>query len=111
MRVLGGGSTPPIVRRCGRSLPADFSRWLRPSLSVISAWSLSQSFEAEIAVFDLHRWADVHLHAEETVVAAAARVVVDHHAHDVAVENVDQAVAARDQVNLIPVVFLDEGLE
>src|SRR5947208_2974052 len=110
MRVLAGASTPPTVRRCGRSLPADFSRWLRPSLSVFLAWSVSQLFQAEIAEFDLHRRADVHLHAEETVVAAAVRVVVDDYAHDVAVENVDQGVAARDQVNLVPIVLLNEGL-
>src|SRR4051794_22733193 len=111
MGILPGESTPPTVRTSGRSSPADFSRWLRPSLLVISTSSVSQSFQAEIAVFDLHRRADVDFHSEETVVAAAVRIVVDQDAHNVAVEDVDQGVATRDQVNLVPVVIFDEGFQ
>ena len=54
--------------------------------------------QPEIPVLHLHRRADVHLHADQALGHAMGRVVIDHAAHQVAVEDVDQHVAANDQV-------------
>src|SRR5476649_2701958 len=65
----------------------------------------------EIPILDLHRRADVNLHADEPVEAPVFRVVVYYDAHHVAVEDVREIVAADDDVKFIPAVVIDEGLE
>jgi hypothetical protein len=53
----------------------------------------------------------VDLDADEALELAVWGVVVDDLGHDVAVEDVDQQVAADDEVVPVPVVGMDEGLE
>ena len=51
------------------------------------------------------------LDADETVEFAIGGVVVDDLGHDVTVEDVDEEVAADDEMVLVPVVGADEGFE
>ena len=53
----------------------------------------------------------MHLNAEQPIEAAVLRVIVDHYAHDVTVQNVDQGIPPDDEMALVPVLFLDKGLE
>src|SRR5471032_1616554 len=65
----------------------------------------------EIPILNLHRRADVNLHADKPVEAPVFRVVVYDDAHHVAVEDVREIVAADDDVKFIPAIVIDEGLE
>src|SRR3979411_2752859 len=69
----------------------------------------SELLQAEIPELDLHRRADMHLPAELPVHFSIQRIIIDHDAHDVAVEDVRENIAARDDVILVPVPVLDEG--
>jgi len=46
----------------------------------------------------------VHLHAEFAIEFAADRIVIDHDAHHLAVEDVNQDVAAHDEKVMVPIV-------
>jgi hypothetical protein len=74
-------------------------------------WNWLEGFEADVAVFDFHRRADVDLDADEAVEAAVFRVVVDDDAHDVAVDDVGEDVAADDEVIGVPVFAFNVGGE
>src|SRR5262245_21754383 len=64
-----------------------------------------------LACFDLHPGRrDVELDADEAVQLAASLVIIDDGAHDAPVDELDNAVPARDDVNIVPVVILDDGL-
>ena len=54
--------------------------------------------QAEVAVLDLHGWADVDLDSDGALggVAGGVWIVVDDDTHDVAVDCVDEGVAADD---------------
>ncbi len=78
---------------------------------VLLAGVSGEWFEKDAAVFDLHGRADVDLDADEAFELAVGGVVVDDLGHDVAVEDVDEDVAADDEVVLVPVVGVDEGFE
>src|SRR5688572_17899649 len=64
----------------------------------------SPGFEADIAVLDLHRRPDVDLHPDGPVRRPVRRIVVDGDAHQPAVEEVHQRIAADDQVDGVPIV-------
>jgi hypothetical protein len=53
----------------------------------------------------------VDLDADEAFEFVVGRVLVDDLGHDVAVEDVDEQVAANDELVLVPVVRVDEGFE
>ena len=63
----------------------------------------SQVPQPKIPVFHFHRRPYVHLHADQALEGAVRLVVVDHGAHQVAVQNVNEHVAAHDQVVRIPI--------
>ena len=60
-------------------------------------------FQAEVPILDLHRWADVYLHTDQSFEGSIGRVVVDYDAHQMIVEDVHQHVSANDQVHGNPI--------
>ena len=70
-----------------------------------------QRLQIDVLELDLHRRADVDLEAEQALQCAPLRVVVDEDRGDVAVDDVDDRVAARDEVDRVPVAGLDERLQ
>src|SRR6266850_2841723 len=75
------------------------------------AVTISQGFEPDVAKFHFHGRADVHLKPDQPAQLTVLQVLIDHHAHDGAVQDLDDRAAARDQVNLVPVAGLDERLQ
>src|SRR3954453_10712169 len=71
---------------------------------------LRQILESNIPVLNLHRWSQVHLESYETFHFPVGRVIVNHHAHNTAIQDLDQNVAARDDVQIVPVVPFYESL-
>jgi len=67
--------------------------------------------EENAAVFDLHGWTYVDLNSDETLEFAIDGVVVDDLRHDVTVEDMNQEIAADDEVVLVPVIRVNEGFE
>ena len=61
-------------------------------------------FYPDIPILDLHRWPDMDLHADQAICWPVRRVVVDDNAHQVAVEDVGEGVAADHDVDRVPVV-------
>ena len=53
----------------------------------------------------------MQLDADEALRFAAGLIVVDELAHDAAVNELDQYVAARDDVHVVPVFGLDEAFQ
>ena len=72
---------------------------------------LYNRFKPNVAVLDLHRRADVDLDAEQAFHPPQLRIIVDHLAHHSAVQHVDEDVAARDDVDIVPLVALRERLK
>src|SRR5262245_11219625 len=70
-----------------------------------------QLFQPDVAELGLHRLADVQLEAEQAAELPVLGVVVDDDARDRAVEDLHDRVAAGDDVDLVPVVDLDQRLE
>src|SRR5471030_34588 len=72
----------------------------------------SQIFDANVARFDFHggRGA-VQLDADEALHLAAGLIVVDELAHHMAIDQLDQDIAAGDDVGVVPIIGLDETLQ
>ena len=71
-----------------------------------------QDFPDPRMQLDLHGVSGaVKLDADEPVHLAAGLVVIDELAHDAAVDQLDDGIAAGDDVDVVPVFDLDEGLE
>src|ERR1039457_5591521 len=64
-----------------------------------------------MAGFDLHGRALVKLDADEAGGVAPGGIVVDQHAGDTAVEQLDDGVAAGDEVKIVPILALDQLLQ
>src|ERR1035438_3289341 len=64
-----------------------------------------------MAGFDLHGRSFVNLDADEAGEFAPGGIVVDQHAGDTAVEQLDDGVAAGDEVEVIPVLAFDQLLQ
>src|SRR5688572_19210512 len=72
---------------------------------------LLKSFDSDVSHFDLHGRPDVRLYADQAFHLAIGGVVIDQHAHHLAIEDLDQSIAARDQVECIPIALFDEFLQ
>ena len=69
--------------------------------------AVGKCFQPEVSILDFHRRADVDLHAKQAVKLAVLSILVYHHAHHPAIEEVRQHIAADDEMILVPVVVLD----
>ena len=67
--------------------------------------------QEDVPEFDLHGRAGVQLQAQQSIPRPALRVVVHQEARHVAVDELHDDVAARDDVNLVPVAVPDERLQ
>src|SRR5438046_265737 len=75
------------------------------------AVTISQGLQPDIAEFHRHGRADVHLKSDQPAELTVLLVLVDHHAHDGAIQDLGDRTAARDQVNLVPCAGLDKRLQ
>ena len=53
----------------------------------------------------------MHLHAEQSIRAPVGCIIVYHYAHQLPVQDVHQEIAAHNEVELVPIVRLDQRLE
>src|SRR5450759_62989 len=101
----------PGSRRCAR-LPAARSHasvgFRLPPRGGRGRWSLTH-LNPEIA--ETHFAGAFDLNPDQAVLAELGRVVVDEDRHHVPVDDVNHLVAARDDVDLVPVVDLDVAAE
>ena len=72
---------------------------------------LPQVLQVDIPELDLHRRSHVQLHADEPLHRSIRLIVVDEQRRDMSVQYVNQRVAAGDDLELIPVIDLDDGLQ
>src|SRR5258706_2808623 len=75
------------------------------------AVTISQGLEPDVAELHGHGRTDVHLKTDQPAELTILQVLVDDHARDGAIQDLDDGTSARDQVNLIPVGRLDERLQ
>ena len=64
-----------------------------------------------MTILDFHRRSDVNLDADEAPKSAVDPVVVDHFAHDVAVQDMNHEIPTHYKVVFVPIVYLNERLE
>ena len=101
--------TDPVIT-C-ETVPTETPAISATFLMLGMARTISSFFRPDIARFDLHGRSLVHLYADQAVHLAPGRVVVDQHARHAAVEHLDDGVAAGDEVQVVPVLALDELLQ
>ena len=72
---------------------------------------MSNQLDAYVADFDLHRGTEVQLDANETIHFSIGPVVIDQHAHDMSVKNLDEHVVARDNVVSVPAAVFNQAFQ
>src|SRR5262249_6054175 len=71
-----------------------------------------QIFDANVARFNLHRTGSfMQLNPDEPFHFTSGLVVVDNLAHHAAVDELDQHVSAGDDMDVVPVLDLDQALQ
>lgn len=81
--ILRDGTGPPLLAGLlalaigGKDLPFTIRKRRERASPVL---------QSEVPILDLHRRADVHLHADEAVGGPIGRVIVDHDGHDAAID-------------------------
>src|SRR5580765_7020409 len=75
------------------------------------AVTVSQRFEPDVAELHRHGRTYVHLKSNQPAELTVRQVFVHDHAHDGAIEDLDDRAPARNEVNLVPVAGLDERLQ
>src|SRR2546425_2381157 len=66
-------------------------------------------FQPPIAVFHLHWPAHMNLNADQPLGGAIRQIVVQHDAHHMPVQSMDQGIAADDQVDGVPIAGDERG--
>ena len=70
-----------------------------------------QVLQPDVPELHFHRSTDVHLETDQPSERTIRRIVIDCLSHQVAVQNVSEHIPAGDDVELIPIVGLDQSLE
>src|SRR5690606_24368331 len=65
-------------------------------------------FQSDVPIFDLHRWAYMHLETDYSFAFAIGWIFINDLAHEGAVDVVFQLISFRNDSDFIPIVFLDQ---
>src|SRR6185437_3045582 len=73
----------------------------------------SESFDSQVSYFHFHRglWKTMQLDSDFALHFAAGGVVIDERAHDAAINQLNQHVAAGNDFDVVPVVDFDDVLQ
>src|SRR4051812_28490742 len=89
------------------SITASIRLFISLLAPVLRTSYLSVLLQPDVPELDLHRRPDVHLESDETLEQASLGIVIDEDAGDVAVDDLGDHVAARNQMHLVPAVDVE----